>query len=309
MNDDGWPNEDEPTEELPLNFGGAGQPTDADDEARPFDATAYLAGIDADGGRHDGLSTGFPSIDALLGGGPRRGDLVVLAGDTGSGKSALAMAMALRAAESECDVALFSGEYGTERLFERALAMSGRARVDDLRHGKLDEAGRAGVAAAALRLRARSPMFSHVAPNGVAGLSDLLIEHLGLDLLVVDPVQSLALGRMSRDEELATAILQLKSLAVRRQCVVLVVSHLAAAVRGRADPRPTLGDLGVLGALAHHADVVLGLYREEQYHASNDVDGAAEVHVLKCRDGPPGYADLFFYKRWLRFEDMVEPDR
>jgi replicative DNA helicase len=59
--------------------------------------------------------------------------------------------------------------------------------------------------------------------------------------------------------------------------------------------------------MAHHADIVLGLFREEQYSPSNDVDGAAEVHVLKSRDGSLGYADLFFYKRWLRFEDMVEP--
>ncbi|MCC6316156.1 MAG: AAA family ATPase [Gemmatimonadaceae bacterium] len=282
-------------------------PNDDGADARPFDAISYLAGVDAHGGRLDAVPTGFPSLDALLSGGPRRGDLVVLAGDSGCGKSALAMAIALRAAEAEYDVALFSGEYGPERLFERALAMTGRARVDDLRHGTLDEAGRASVAAAALRLRERAPMFSHVAPNGVAGLSDLLIEHLGLDLLVVDPVQSLAVGRLPRDEELAHAVLQLKSLAVRRQCVVLAVSHLAVPVRERADPRPQLEDLGILGALAHHADIVLGLYREEQYHAANDIDGAAEVHVRKSRDGSLGYADLFYFKAWLRFEDMVEP--
>jgi replicative DNA helicase len=276
--------------------------------ARPFDATAYLSSIDGAGGRQDTVPTGFPSLDALLAGGPRRGDLVVLAGDVGSGKSALAMAIALRAALEGFDVALFSGEYPQERLYERALAMLGRARVDDLRHGTLDEASRSAVAAAALRLRDHAPMFSHVAPNGVAGLSDLLIEHLGLDLLVVDPLQSLATGRAARDEELAGAVLALKSLAVRRQCAVLLVTHLDRPVRERHDPRPVLDDLGVLGALTHHADVVLGLFREEQYQPAHDVDGAAEVHVLKSRDGSLGYADLFFYKRWLRFEDMVEPD-
>ncbi|MGQ0649865.1 MAG: DnaB-like helicase C-terminal domain-containing protein [Gemmatimonadaceae bacterium] len=290
---------DAPNEEL------AGGPSGS----RPFDAAAYLAGIDARGGRHDTVPTGFPSVDTLLGGGPRRGDLVVLAGDVGCGKSALALGVALRAAEAEFDVALFSGEYAQERLFERALAMLGRARVDDLRHGTLDEATRASVAAAALRLRDRAPMFSHVAPNGVAGLSDLLIEHLGLDLLVIDPLQSLAMGRLPRDEELAGAIVALKSLAVRRQCAILAVSHLDRTVRDRPDPRPQLDDLGLMGALSHHADVVLGLFREEQYAATHDVDGAAEVHVLKSRDGSLGYADLFFYKKWLRFEDMVEPGR
>ena len=43
------------------------------------------------------IATGFPSVDNALGGGFRRGDLVVLGGEVGSGKSALALAIALRA--------------------------------------------------------------------------------------------------------------------------------------------------------------------------------------------------------------------
>ena len=62
------------------------------EEARAFDAAAYLQGVDESGGRKDSVPTGFPSVDTLLGGGPRSGDLVVLGGEVGSGKSALAMA-------------------------------------------------------------------------------------------------------------------------------------------------------------------------------------------------------------------------
>src|SRR5256885_10274414 len=47
----------------------------------------------------DTIPTGFPSIDRLLGGGLRRRDLVVLGGDIGSGKSALALGLALRVAQ------------------------------------------------------------------------------------------------------------------------------------------------------------------------------------------------------------------
>mgnify|MGYP000564594213 CR=1 FL=1 len=92
-------------------------------------------------------------------------------------------------------------------------------------------------------------------------------------------------------------------------CAVLLVSHLAHSVRERSDPRPQLDDFGALGTMRQLGDVVLALYREEMYDASHDVDGAAEVHVLKQKGGALGYADLYFYKRWLRFEDMVEPDR
>src|SRR5919108_4302038 len=81
----------------------------------------------------DTIPTGFPSIDRLLGGGLRRRDLVVLGGDIGSGKSALALGLALRVAQRGTGVALVSGEMDQERLMERALAIEGRVAVDELR--------------------------------------------------------------------------------------------------------------------------------------------------------------------------------
>jgi replicative DNA helicase len=59
--------------------------------------------------------------------------------------------------------------------------------------------------------------------------------------------------------------------------------------------------------MRHYADVVLGLYREELYVPSAHIEGATELAVLKNRSGPIGLVDLYFYKQWLRFEDMVEP--
>src|SRR5919202_1675681 len=70
----------------------------------------------------DTIATGFPSLDKLLGGGVRRGDLVVLAGDVGAGKSALALAIGLRAAAGGSRAAFYSGEMTAERVLERALA-------------------------------------------------------------------------------------------------------------------------------------------------------------------------------------------
>jgi replicative DNA helicase len=98
----------------------------------------------------------------------------------------------------------------------------------------------------------------------------------------------------------------LKALALQRSLAVLAVSGLRVPTRDRADPRPRLDDLGALGALKQHADVVLGLFREEMYSDLRDVQGAAELHVLKNRTGALGYADLYFHKDSLRFEDVVD---
>ncbi|HEX6314674.1 MAG TPA: DnaB-like helicase C-terminal domain-containing protein [Gemmatimonadaceae bacterium] len=252
------------------------------------------------------ITSGFPSLDSLLGGGLRRGDLVILAGDAGVGKSALALAMALRAAGAGQTAAYLTGEMSTARVMERALAIEGRVRVDDLRRG-LDEVAHSGVAAAAITLRRRTPLFEDLRDAGIDGVSDFLAHHLGIDLTIVDPVQALTRGIMPVEEEVADIARRLKELALRRSTVIVATSWLRESAVGRVETRPTLRDLGGVGALRHHADVVLGLYREELYQPSPHVEGATELAVLKNRSGPTGLVDLYFYKQWLRFEDMVEP--
>src|SRR6266704_3083991 len=101
----------------------------------------------------DTIPSGFGSLDNLLGGGLRRRDLVLLGGDIGSGKSALALGIALRVAQQGLGVAFLSGEMDEGRLMERALAIEGRVAVDELRTATLNDQARAGIGAAAVRLR------------------------------------------------------------------------------------------------------------------------------------------------------------
>jgi replicative DNA helicase len=263
---------------------------------------AVVAGSSANGR----VTTGYPSLDYLLGGGLRRGDVVVLGGDVGAGKSALALAMAIRAAAAGHAVAFLSGEMSAARIAERALAMEGKLSLGDLRRDGLDDSTHAAVASTALRLRDRAPVFESLSDHGVAGVSDLLVGLLGLELVVVDSMQYLVTGASAYDDELASVARGLKELAMRRATVVLAVSHLGRAVRERPNPRPSLEDFGGLGAIRQQADIVLGLFREELYDQSPQLEGAAELHVLKNRNGPTGFVDLYFYKQWLRFEDMVD---
>src|SRR5687768_3377749 len=114
-----------------------------------------ISGIDARSAgapTADTVPTGFASLDKILAGGLRRRDLVVLAGDVGSGKSALALGIAIRAAGTGVPTLYFSGEMSPDRVMERALALEAKASIDDLRLGRLDDTTRAAVGAAAVRL-------------------------------------------------------------------------------------------------------------------------------------------------------------
>lgn len=257
----------------------------------------------------DTVPTGFPSVDRMLGGGLRRRDLVVLGGDVGSGKSALALGFALRAAGAGQRVAFFSGEMDEDRLLERALAIESRTRIDDMRRGLLSDEGRSAVGAAAVRIRdlplhfftlAGAPFDEALAPSWRHDPALVVVDYLQLVQAPTD--------RGTHDEDCAGALRALKALALDRRVACLAVAQLPQHVAQRDDPRPTLDDFGALGAVKQHADVVLAIYREEMYHPGAGLEGATQLLVPKNRNGPTGFVDLYFYQQWVRFEDMLDPD-
>jgi replicative DNA helicase len=256
------------------------------------------------------VSSGFPSVDRILGGGFRRRDLVVLGGDVGVGKSSFALAVALRVAERGERAVVVSGEMDEERLWERALGIESRTRVDDIRRGKLSDERRAALGAAAVRLRDRPLIFVPTAADSFDEVA-ARINAAGAPLTVVDYLQLLPPRRAARDlaEETAAAVRRLKEVALEADTALLVVAQLPRHNSKRRDPRPSLDDFGALGAVKYHADVVLGLYREEMYQTTRGVEGATELIVAKNRHGATGFVDLYFYQDWMRFEDMVDPDR
>ncbi|HXV85460.1 MAG TPA: DnaB-like helicase C-terminal domain-containing protein [Gemmatimonadales bacterium] len=258
----------------------------------------------------DTVPTGFPSLDRVLGGGVRRRDLIVLGGDVGSGKSALALAIALRAAETGRRVALCSGEMDEDRLLERALAIESRTPVDDIRAGALTDQARSALGAAAVRLR-DLPLTIHALAG--ASLNDSLEPAWESDpaLVVIDSLDLLTPpgGPMTLAEAGASVIRALKSLALDRRVACLTVAHLPRHDPARPDPRPTLDDFGALGSVKQHADVILAIYREEMYRPGGGVEGATELLIAKNRNGPTGFIDIYFYQRCMRFEDMLDPDR
>jgi replicative DNA helicase len=257
----------------------------------------------------DTVPSGFPSLDRFLGGGFRRQDLVVLAGDVGSGKSALGLGIAVRAAISGVPTLLLSGEMSPDRVMERALALEGKAAVDDLRQGRLDHATRAAVGGAAVRLRDVPLVVRPLLGADFAEVREALEIIPRRALLVIDSLQLTPPPRAAArlDERIALAVRALKGLAVERDLAIVALAQLPRHRAGRSDPRPTLDDLGGLGAIKQNADVVLAIYREEMYRPGQGVEGATELIIAKNRNGPTGFVDLYFHPRWLRFEDMLDP--
>jgi len=137
----------------------------------------------------------------------------------------------------------------------------------------------------------------------------LAAEH-GLHLVIVDYIQLMqGRGRFeNRTLELASISRSLKGLAKELRVPVVMLSQLSRAPESRSDHRPQLSDLRESGALEQDADVVLFIYREDQYadrNAPSDSQGIAELIVGKQRNGPTGVVKLAFIREFTRFENLA----
>jgi len=58
------------------------------------------------------------------------------------------------------------------------------------------------------------------------------------------------------------------------------------------------------GAIEQDADIVMFIYREEEYKATDENRGMAEIIIGKQRNGPTGVVRLVFIKEFTRFENL-----
>jgi replicative DNA helicase len=256
-----------------------------------------------------GLATGFVDIDEMTSG-LQKGELVIVAGRPAMGKTSfclnIAQHVAMRVGET---VGLFSLEMSKEQLALRLLCADARIDAHRLRTGKLAEKDWARLAKAYNDL-AHSRIFiddsATISPLEMRAKCRRLKAEHGLGLVIVDYLQLVtSAGRSeNRQQELSAISRSMKGLAKELELPVIALSQLSRAPEARTDRRPQLSDLRESGALEQDADIVMFIYREEEYKPSDENRGLAEIIIGKQRNGPTGSRKLAFIKEFTRFENL-----
>ena len=253
----------------------------------------------------DLVTTGYPSLDRILAGGLRRGELSIIGGDAGAGKTALALGIAIRAAVAGYPVLILTHESSEAQCWERLVTAESGITQIATRTGILPHGGADALRSAADVLT-RLPITVERAPHTPALLAERLDEADLPALVIIDGLATMDQPPRPVAEAHAQVIRLAKRVAVEQEVAVILTAPLATDRRQVPPPRPVLSDFGVLGAAANAADVVLGIFREALYDDAPDVAGAFEVHLLKHRAAPSAFTDLYIEPGAGRVEDLIE---
>lgn len=244
------------------------------------------------------ISSGFPKLDSILGGGFIRGGLYILGARPAVGKSTFAVNLA----DGITGNALFvSLEMTTEQIIAKRIARRIGISSSRLLSGQLSDQAWQKVAVATSAI-SQSGLYMNdrydltvsqigLLAQAVPELRAVIVDYLGLVLP--------ATRSASTYENVSQISRELKRLALSLNVPVICLCQLSRKVEERQNKRPMLSDLRDSGAIEQDADGVLFLYRED-YYSGPPADGQpsrVELSVAKNRHGQTGETS---FNMWLR---------
>ncbi|KAF0106181.1 MAG: replicative DNA helicase [Anaerolineaceae bacterium] len=257
-----------------------------------------------------GVPTGFIDLDRMLTG-MQQSDLLIIAGRPGQGKSGFLLSAAKNAALlHKKHVAIFSLEMSNEQVVQRLLAQETGIDSQRLRNGKLQE-NEWPLLTQAIEVLGDTHIFLDdtpaLTPLALRTKCRRLHMEFGLDLVILDYIQLMGGDTRTdnRVQEVSYISRNLKILARELNVPVLAAAQLSRAVEQRTDKRPVLSDLRESGSLEQDSDVVMFIYRPDQYEKDTVKQNVAEIIVSKHRNGPTGSVELVFLNHLAKFVDAA----
>ena len=261
-----------------------------------------------------GIPTGYRNFDKYTAG-LQNQDLIIIAGRPSMGKTTLAVNIAENAAiGSKIPTAIFSMEMSSEQLMFRMISSLGRVDQTHLRTGNFHDEDWLRINTA-VQLMSDAPLYIDdtpaMTPIEVRARARRLKREHGLGLIILDYIQLMHVSgsKENRATEISEISRSLKALAKELKIPIIALSQLNRAVDSRTDKRPILSDLRESGAIEQDADLIVFLFREEEYNPETPRKGIADIKIAKQRNGPTGEFLLTFIGRYTKFENYSpEPD-
>ena len=261
-------------------------------------------------GKIVGLPTGYTDIDRRTGG-FEGGDLIILAGRPGMGKTSLAMNIAENVSVDQGKkVVVFSLEMPVNQLNMRMISGVSRVSYEKIRQGEIEDDEWHRISSSIGKLDNSGIMIDDAGGSSMSDIKSRIRREARkgeIALVVIDYIQLIEhAGEENETLKLGYITRNLKGLAKQIGAPILALSQLNRGVESRANKRPQMSDLRQSGAIEQDADIVMMIYRDEVYYEDSVDAGLAEIITTKQRNGTTGTDTLAFLGSLTRFENSAK---
>ncbi len=254
-----------------------------------------------------GVPTGFYELNNRTGG-LHGGELIIIAGRPGMGKSSFAVNIAENAAiQDHVPVAIFNLEMSKTMIVNRILCSQAMVDSHKVRLGDFDSEDWQQIGSIVDKV-AMAPIYiddtASITVSEIRAKCRRLKQTKNLGLIIIDYLQLMqGSGRKSdnRQNEISEISRSLKVLAKELDIPVIALSQLSRTSETRSDKRPMLSDLRESGAIEQDADMVMFLYRDEYYNKDTEDKNMAECIIAKHRSGSTGMFKLGWQGKYTKF--------
>lgn len=263
--------------------------------------------------RLEGIINGIPTpLQELTKktGGWMRGDMIVVAGRPGMGKTSVSLACMMAASKAGYWVNMYSLEMTDVRLVDRVICGLAGVEAEKYRDGYLSVEEIKKVEEAKNELVDERVIID---ANPIVDMEYIhaqsrVAKNKGMcDMIIIDYLQLVETQKsknMNRENEVSKLSRKAKIIAKDLNIPVLLLAQLNRGVELRGkDKRPMLADLRESGAIEQDADIVAFIYRPEVYgilefEDGESTNGVGEILIEKHRNGSVGKV-LFSYSKDL----------
>ena len=260
-------------------------------------------------GKVNGLDTGFDMLN-LSTGGFHGGELILIAGRPGMGKSSFAVNIAEHAAfKNNETVAIFNLEMPKTQIVNRIMCSQAMVDSKKVKSGDISSEDWISIGRAMNKFY-QAPLYiddsSTISVSEIRAKCRRLKQTKNLKLIVIDYLQLMQSSKRteSRQQEISDISRSLKILSKELDVPVVALSQLSRNVENRSDKRPMLADLRESGAIEQDADIVMFLYRDEYYNKESEDKGLAECIIAKHRNGETGMFKLGWQGAYTKFVNI-----
>jgi replicative DNA helicase len=251
-----------------------------------------------------GISTGWKYLDKFMGG-YHKGNLIIVGGRPGMGKSALGLSLAVDCCKW-ANVLFYTIEMSKEELAQRYISYFSNIENYKIRNASITLAQIEDMS---------TTMYSMDKDFHIIDSTNRHIDHIsaqirlhkvkyGLNIAIIDYLQLIDGNAKSRYEIVSEASKRLKQLAKELGITVIALAQLKR--EEKASDKPSLSDLKESGQLEQDADVVLFPFRPSYYMEDKpEIELDSELIIAKNRHGQCGSIPMAFEGKFTRYKEIL----